>query len=143
MSNLNLKDRLNDIRSQVSAKEVERDAILAKYGITLEQSEKEHKDFCKDPFDFAESIGDMDRITPYSNQKEIDQLNSTLESGVTLVTTQYLITDSTLVSAAGFHPSEPVYLTNEIMIQTDRLPNHVGEGLSVYHIAEITTKWQD
>jgi hypothetical protein len=81
-------------------------------------------------FDFFMENADEMRVVSIHNEIEMYEKTLTLE--LALITTRYLITDAPLTSPAGFHPSSNVYIKNNVWIETNRLPRHLGGGLNAH-----------
>lgn len=113
--------------------------------ITLEESKQAHDEwFAKvqeDNLFLMDKNGEATKLfkaaTKFRNQQQIDSLTKTMEQDITEVVSRYLITDSDLVSPAGFHPSEKVFITNEVMIQADKLPKRLSRSLRYYDMEAI------
>jgi len=72
--------------------------------------------------------------------REIKGLEETLSLPLAQTgSAKYLITDGDLVSPAGYY-NDGVYVKNDVWIETNRLPKHVGGGLTVYNLHEIAAK---
>jgi len=71
----------------------------------------------------------------------IDQLEQSKRMELVQVERRYVLTDGHIVSPAGFHPSELVFIINPIWVQTNNPPGIVAGGLQVYDMLEIKTNW--
>lgn len=67
---------------------------------------------------------------------QVNSYQKTIEKKLTKVTTRYVISDYDLISPAGFHSTDKVYVTNDVMIQTNKLPANISNNLRVYEIKQ-------
>ena len=72
-------------------------------------------------------------------QDEIEMLEGSLDLDLELVETRYLIVDGGLVSPAGFHPSERVFVKGDVFIMTNKLPRSLSGNLIAYYINKIAS----
>jgi hypothetical protein len=94
----------------------------------------------------AGTIGDhLDEVKSFnlalnSAMRDLDGYRTTLAADLMQVKTRYLVTDRELVSPAGFHPSDRVFIQTKIAIHTDTLnmkfPN-TGDTLHAYDIDKL------
>lgn len=73
---------------------------------------------------------------------ELEGLKETLNLPLAkLGSTRYLITDDDkgLISPAGYW-DDGIFVKNDVWIETDRLPRHVGPGLCVYDVKKLLSK---
>ena len=108
---------------------------------TLEDSQKAYKEFSAlvkaSAFkDVTEELFDL--IQKAQNHKQIEMLQATLAADLVKVQTRFLIVgnDESLVSPAGFHPSELVFVKTNVCIQTDKLPRNLS-GCKAYDMSKI------
>ena len=115
-------------------------AVNAKIAALPKFDEAEAKEAHEESLKMLNDISTFDpaRFTELAEKSEIFGLRSDLErfetslaTPLTLVVTRYLITDGNLISPAGFGTDEKVFITNEVMIQSDIIPSDL-EGLVCY-----------
>lgn len=76
------------------------------------------------------------------DQPELEGLKETLALPLAkLGSTKYLITndDKGLISPAGYW-NDGIFVKNDVWIETDRLPRHVGPGLCVYDVKKVLSE---
>lgn len=83
---------------------------------------------------FAENC---DKACKLNVMETIKMFENSLTLDLVEITTKYIITDETLTSPSGFSPSEKVFINNNIMIQTNRLPRSLSGGLSAYDASKF------
>lgn len=124
------------------------EAKLADLNLTREQAaagqaewaavslESDHDHF----FAEAERLGA--EIDAHNLYRQLDQFRESLDVELATVSTRYLMTDGKLISPAGFSVGEPVWIKNEVWIETDRLPRY--SNLNVYdmhHVMNRNKEW--
>ena len=82
-------------------------------------------------------LGDIARKSAI--HAEIQMLEKTLDLDLVEVDprAKYVITDGDLISPAGFHPNELVFIKTNIFIQTEKLPRSLSSNLSAYDVAKL------
>ena len=107
----------------------------------VDGDETAHADLHK----LAEEEGDYIEDPSYrlvQDQPELDGLKETLTLPLAkLGRTKYLITDDDkgLISPAGYW-NDGIFVKNDVWIETDRLPRHVGPGLCVYDVKKLLSE---
>ena len=87
--------------------------------------------------DDMQAIQLMSQMTQrHLDEKTLADLKTTLATPLMQATKRYVITDTDeLVSPAGFHPDEKVFVQTRVAIHTDTLTNvDVGSDLFVYEV---------
>jgi len=124
------------------------EAKLADLNLTREQAAAGHAEWQKVSlesdydlfFSEAERLGA--EIDAHNLYRELDQFRESLDVELATVSTRYLITDGKLISPAGFSVGEPVWIKNEVWIETDRAPRY--SNLNVYdmhHVMNRNKEW--
>ena len=126
---------MHNIKQPLINKIAELREEIATYNIDLEQATSVYDaaPSTKDPqafVDFYEANYGAMQVVCLS--REVDEYQKTLSLPLATISTRYIITDGSLVSPAGFHPSTGVYIKNNIWIETNRLPRHLDGGLNAY-----------
>lgn len=118
--------------------------IEAIKAVTLDESEQAQAEMLDILKDFDGATLDIELLNSLTEKAHLaglhderDALVLTLHSDVTAIETRYVITDKKLVSPAGYHPSELVFITNPIMIQVNTLPKHVSDNLYIFDMTKI------
>ena len=128
-----LRERIADI-----------EAKLADINLTREQAaagdaewscvslESDHDLF----FSEAERLGAQ--IDAHMLYQKLDQFRESLDVELATVATRYLLTDGKLISPAGFSVGEPVWIKNEVWIETDHVPRYCN--LNVYDMNHVVNR---
>jgi hypothetical protein len=90
-------------------------------------------------FQLAEHL--QAEIGAHEMYQQLDQLRESLDLELATVSTRYLVTDGALISPAGFGIGEPVYIKNDIWVETDRVPEYCN--LNVYDMHASYLKYRE
>ena len=128
-----LRERIADI-----------EAKLADIDLTREQADAGHDEWAAVPLEtdherfFSEGERLHREIEAHSLYRQLDQFRESLDVELATVTTRYLITDGKLISPAGFSVDEPVWIKNEVWIETNRVPRY--SNLNVYYMHHVVSR---
>lgn len=120
-----LRERIADIEAKLADINLTREQAAAGQAEWAAVSLESDHDFF---FSEAERLGA--EIDAHGLYRQLDQFRESLDLELATVTTRYLLTDGKLISPAGFSVGEPVWIKNEVWIETDRVPRYCN--LNVY-----------
>lgn len=130
-----VQNKINELKAQIAElpctmeESIEADNIYTQMVISLtDKAELLNSTEFKKAYETSEKA----RLTT-----ELRMYERTMEADLTKIATRYIITDSNLISPSGFHASDLVFITNKVMIQTNRLPRNLSRNLKAYDTQQL------
>ena len=116
-----VQEKIETLTAKLDALNVSREAA--------DQESAKLREIMNGPLEVEEKIStventiDMDAITASNDYYLLDNLQETTTLNIQKVETRYLLTDQDeLISPAGFHPDEKVFIQTGQWVQTNVLP---------------------
>lgn len=116
-----VQEKIEALTAKLDALNVSREAA--------DQESAKLREIMNGPLEVEENISliektiDMNAVTAFNDYELLDSLKETATLNIQKVETRYLLTDQDeLISPAGFHPDEKVFIQTGQWVQTNVLP---------------------